>query len=154
MISYVSRQAWELTATSAPASPVFCNILRPMRKALFAIALTGLLAVTLSAQDDAAYQGYMKTVAANFGPLRMAMDNDAAKAPAVALAATFDKVAIYWKGKNAADAVAFAETARDTAKAIAAGDGDLAANKMKLQQQCGGCHMAHRGGAAPNFMIK
>jgi hypothetical protein len=125
-----------------------------MRKALLAVALTGLFALSLSAQDDATYQGYMKTVAANFGPLRNAADAAAAAAPAGTLADTFEKVAAYWKAHNAPDAVAFAETARDAAKAIAAGTGDLAANKMKLQGTCGGCHMAHRDGAAPNFKIK
>ena len=56
--------------------------------------------------------------------------------------------------KNVADAVTFSESARDAAKAIADGQGDKAANLMKLQQQCGGCHMAHREGTAPNFKIK
>lgn len=125
-----------------------------MRKALFAIALTGLLAITLSAQDDATYQGYMKTVASNFGPLRMATDAASAKAPATALADTFEKVVAFWKAHNAPDAVMFAENAHDAAKAIADGNGDLAANKMKLQQQCGACHMAHREGKAPDFKIK
>ncbi len=65
---------------------------------------------------------------------------------------TFTKVAAYWKAKNAPDAVTFAESARDAAKAIADGQGDKAANLMKLQQQCGGCHMAHRGGGRGNFI--
>jgi mono/diheme cytochrome c family protein len=125
-----------------------------MRKALLAIALTGVFAITLSAQDDAAYQGYMMTVQTNFGPLRMAMDNDAAKGPATALADVFGKVAAYWKAKGVADAVGFAETAQTAAKDIAAGKGDLAANKMTIQGTCASCHMAHRGGGRGAFTIK
>ena len=79
---------------------------------------------------------------------------DLAQTPATTLADTFDKVAAYWKAHNAPDAVMFAENARDAARAIADGTGDKAANTMKLQAQCGGCHMAHREGAAPNFKIK
>ena len=67
---------------------------------------------------------------------------------------TFTKVAAYWKAKNVADAVTFAERARDAARAIADGQGDKAANLMKLQQQCGGCHMAHRACGRGNFTIK
>ena len=57
---------------------------------------------------------------------------------------------------NVADAIAFSTTGRDAAKAIAgSSDADAqAANMQKLQGTCGGCHMAHRGGAAPNFTIK
>jgi mono/diheme cytochrome c family protein len=96
----------------------------------------------------------MKTVAANFGPLRNATDAAAAAAPAGTLADTFNKVADFWKAHNAPDAVTLAETARDAARAIATGTGDFAANKMKLQGTCGACHMAHREGKAPDFKIK
>jgi hypothetical protein len=126
-----------------------------MRKALFSVSLIGVFALTLVAQDDeATYQTYMKTVAANFGMLRNAPDNAAAKAPATTLADTFDKVAAFWKAHKVPDAVTFAENARDAAKAIADGTGDKAANTMKIQAQCGACHMAHREGTAPNFKIK
>jgi hypothetical protein len=126
-----------------------------MLKALFSVSLIGVFALTLGAQDDEAmYQAYMKTVAANFGTLRNAPDNAAAKAPATTLADTFEKVAAFWKMHKAPDAVTFAENARDAAKAIAEGTGDKAANTMKIQAQCGGCHMTHREGAAPNFKIK
>ena len=73
-------------------------------KALLAIAVAGIFALTLGAQDEATYQTYMKTVAANFGPLRNAADNAAAKEPATTLADTFDKVAAFWKAHNAPDA--------------------------------------------------
>jgi hypothetical protein len=125
-----------------------------MRKAFFLVPLIGVFALTLGAQDEAMFQTYMKTVAANFGPLRKAPDNAAAKEPATALADTFDKVAAFWKMHNAPDAVTFADNARDAARAIADGTGDKAANTMKLAAQCGACHMAHREGTAPNFKIK
>jgi len=125
-----------------------------MRKALFSVSLIGVFALTLGAQDEATFQTYMKTVAANFGQVRNAADNAAAKAPATTLADTFEKVAEFWKMHKAPDAVMFAENARDAAKAIADGTGDKAANTMKLQAQCAGCHMAHREGTAPNFKIK
>ncbi len=101
----------------------------------------------------------MKAVGASFGPLRMAVmakDTAAAAAAGTKLEATFSDVLAYWQKKGASDAVGFATNARDAAKAIAgsASADDQAASLMKLQQQCGGCHMAHRGGAAPNFMIK
>jgi hypothetical protein len=132
-----------------------CNILLPMRKAIFFVSLIGVFTLTLGAQDDeATFQTYMKTVAANFGQVRNAADNAAAKAPATTLAETFEKVAAFWKAHKAPDAVMIAENARDAAKAIADGTGDKAANTMKLQAQCGACHMAHREGAAPNYKIK
>ncbi len=125
-----------------------------MRKALLSICCVGIFALPLGAQDDATFQTYMKTVAANFGQVRNAADNAAAKAPATTLAETFDKVAAFWKAHNAPDAEKLAETARDAAKAIADGTGDKAANTTKLQGTCGACHMAHREGTAPNFKIK
>ena len=106
------------------------------------------------AQDDAQYQTWMKSVQSNVGAIRGAADNAAAAADATKLADTFDKVAVFWKARNADDAVKFAETARDAAKAIAAGSGEKAANLQKIQSTCGGCHSAHRGGSAPNFTIK
>jgi mono/diheme cytochrome c family protein len=96
----------------------------------------------------------MKSVPPSVGAIRGAADNAAAAPDATKLADTFDKVATFWKAKNADDAVKFAETARDAAKAIAAGTGDKAANLQKIQSTCGGCHSAHRDGAAPNFKIK
>jgi mono/diheme cytochrome c family protein len=50
--------------------------------------------------------------------------------------------------RNAPDNAA---AAGDAAKAIASGTGDKADNLQKLQGACGGCHSAHREGAAPNF---
>jgi mono/diheme cytochrome c family protein len=86
----------------------------------------------------------------------MAKDTAGAAAAAAKLEATFSEVLAYWQKKNVADAVTFATAARDAAKAIAGSTSAdaQAASLMTLQQQCGGCHMAHRAGAAPNFSIK
>ena len=106
------------------------------------------------AQDEAQYSAWMKSVPPTVGAIRNAPDNAAAAADATKLANTFDDVATFWKARHADDAVNFAETARDSAKAIAAGNGDKAANLQKIQATCGGCHAAHREGTAPNFKIK
>jgi hypothetical protein len=106
------------------------------------------------AQDDAQYQTWMKSVTPSMRAIRSATDNAAAAAEATKLAETFDKVATFWKARHADDAVKFAETARDAAKAIAAGSGDKAANLQQIQGTCGGCHSAHREGTAPDFKIK
>ena len=125
-----------------------------MRKILLFIAIATGFGILAVAQDDAQYQTWMKSVPASVTAIRNATDTAGAAADATKLADTFDKVATFWKGRNATDAVQFAETARDAAKAIAAGDGDKAANLQKLQAQCGGCHRAHREGTAPDFKIK
>ena len=125
-----------------------------MHKTCILIAMLAALGVVGVAQDDAQYQTWMKSVPPTVGAIRNAADNAAAAGDATKLADTFDKVAVFWKARNADDAVKFAETARDAAKAIAAGSGDKAANLQKIQSTCGGCHSAHRGGSAPNFTIK
>jgi mono/diheme cytochrome c family protein len=126
-----------------------------MRKSLFLLAISLVFAVVAVAQiSDDEFKALMKSNGANVMAIRDAADNAAAAPAANKLVATFTKVAEYWKAKNAPDAVTFAENARDAAKAIADGQGDKAANLMKLQQQCGGCHMAHRGGGRGNFTIK
>ncbi len=125
-----------------------------MRTAFTLIFTLSVFCVTGTAQDDAQYQAWMKTVQPAVGAIRNAPDNAAAAGDARALADTFDKVATFWKARNADDAVKLAETARDAAKAIGSGTGDKAANLQKIQGTCGACHMAHREGAAPNFKIK
>jgi cytochrome c556 len=130
-----------------------------MLRSTLLIAICALVSTVAFGQDDAAYQGYMKAVQPSFGALRMAVmakDAAAASAAGTKLAATFDAVLAFWQKKGAADAITFATNARDAAKAIASStNSDVqASNMMTLQQQCGGCHMAHRAGAAPNFSIK
>jgi hypothetical protein len=128
-------------------------ILVPMPKTCILIGALATFGILGVAQDDAEYKTWMRSMSPTVGAIRNAPDSAAAAADATKLADTFDKVAIFWKAKNADDAVKFAETARDAAKAIAAG-GDKAANLQKIQSTCGGCHSAHRGGSPPNFVIK
>jgi len=126
-----------------------------MRKSLFLLAIPVAFAALAIAQiSDDEFKTLMQSNAANVTAVRDAADAAAAAPAANKLVDTFTKVAAYWKAKNAPDAVTFAESARDAAKAIADGQGDKAANLMKLQQQCGGCHMAHRAGGRGNFTIK
>jgi len=126
-----------------------------MSKSLVLPAISLVFAVLATAQiSDDEFKTLMQSNGANVAAIRDAADNAAAAPAANKLVDTFTKVAAYWKAKNVADAVTFAESARDAAKAIADGQGDKAANLMKLQQQCGGCHMAHRGGGRGNFTFK
>ena len=85
--------------------------------------------------------------------IRDAPDAAAAAEAANKMAATFDLVASFWKTRKTADAVLFAETARDAARAIASGDGDKTANLQKIQQQCGACHAAHRADNDPDRKV-
>jgi mono/diheme cytochrome c family protein len=116
-----------------------------MRRPFLVTGLSSLLALGLAAQVvDPQYQAWMKSMQPSMMAIRNAPDNAAMVGAANKLAATFDQVAMYWKAKQTADAVGFAETARDAAKAIAAGSGEKVANLEKIEQQCGACHMAHR----------
>ena len=126
-----------------------------MCKSLFVIVISSSFAALAVAQiGDDEFKTLMQSNAANVTAIRDATDTAAAAPAANKLVDTFTKVAAYWKAKNTPDAVTFAESARDAAKAIADGQGDKAANLMKLQQQCGGCHMAHRAGGRGNFTFK
>jgi mono/diheme cytochrome c family protein len=126
-----------------------------MRKSLFFLVIPLVFAALAIAQiSDDEFRTLMQSNAANVAAIRDATDTATAGPAANKLVDTFTKVAAYWRAKNAADAVTFAESARDAAKAIADGQGDKAANLMKLQQQCGGCHMAHRAGGRGNFTFK
>ena len=116
-----------------------------MRRILLIAGLSGLFTLGLIAQAvDPQYQAWMKSMQPSLMAIRNAPDNAAMVEAANKLAATFDQVAMYWKAKQTADAVGFAETARDAAKAIATGSGDKVANLEKIEQQCGACHQAHR----------
>jgi mono/diheme cytochrome c family protein len=125
-----------------------------MRTTILMTISLAAFSVALVAQDAAEYKALMKSVPPAVGAIRNAPDNAAASAPATKLADTFEKMAAFWKAKHAEDAVTLAETARDAAKAIAAGNGDKAANLQKIQGTCGACHRAHREGSAPDFTIK
>jgi mono/diheme cytochrome c family protein len=126
-----------------------------MRRPLFLLVIPVVFAALATGQiSDDEFKTLMQSNAANVAAIRDATDTAAAAPAANKLVDTFTKVAAYWRAKNVADAVTFAESARDAAKAIADGQGDKAANLMKLQQQCGGCHTAHRAGGRGNFTFK
>jgi mono/diheme cytochrome c family protein len=123
------------------------------------ISLIAIFGMALSAQVvDPQYQAWMKSMQPSLAAIRNAPDQAAMVDAANKLAATFDQVAMYWKAKQTADAVGFAETARDAAKAIAAGSGEKVANLEKIEQQCGACHQAHRfqrgGDSDPDRAVK
>jgi len=115
------------------------------------------------AQSESDYQNWMKSNPVNVGSLNKnitAKDGAAAAADAQKLEATFKQVEEFWKKRGGADdAVNFAMKAQTAAAAIAkdaaAGNFDQASADVKsLQANCGGCHMAHREGAAGSFKIK
>ena len=115
------------------------------------------------AQSESDYQNWMKSNPVNVGSLNKniaAKDGAAAAADAQKVEATFKQVEEFWKKRGGADdAVNFAMKAQTAAAAIAkdaaAGNFDQASADVKsLQANCGGCHMAHREGAAGSFKIK
>jgi mono/diheme cytochrome c family protein len=126
-----------------------------MRKSLSLLAVSLVFVALATAQiSDDEFKTLMQSNPANIAAIRSATDTAAAAPAANKLVDNFTKVAAYCRAKNVPDAVTFSESARDAAKAIADGKGDKAANLMTLQQQCGGCHMAHRAGERGNFSFK
>ena len=125
-----------------------------MRKACILVCLSSLSALPLGAQVDRQYQEWMRSMFPSVAAIRNSADKAAARTAAAKLADTFDQVARYWSAKQSDDAVGFAEASRDAARAIASGTGDTAENLRKIQAQCGGCHMAHRGEDDPDRPIK
>ena len=132
-------------------------------RTLYVVTIVVVLAAVALAQVDAEYQGFMKANAANMGSLNKnitAKDGAAAAADAMKLEATFKQVGAFWTKKGGApDAVDFAMkgqmAAAAVAKAAQAGNMDEAAAQVKsMQGNCGGCHMAHRAGAAGSFSFK
>jgi cytochrome c556 len=115
--------------------------------AIFAFCLSGLVA-----QDELAqYQTWMKAAAGARGAAGKAVqakDVAAASAAAKTAAENFDSIATFWKGKGKDDAVGFATTARDAAKAAADAttSEDQAAALAKIGPSCAGCHMTYRDG--------
>ncbi|HEX3879333.1 MAG TPA: hypothetical protein VHW24_20265 [Bryobacteraceae bacterium] len=125
-----------------------------MYKLLFAVSIVFVFTASAGPQDEAEYANWMKSIQPSLRAIRSASDTAAAQPDAQKLADIFGKVADFWKARHADDAVKFAETARDAAKAIASGSGDKAAHLQEIQGTCQGCHSAHREGTPPNFKIK
>jgi mono/diheme cytochrome c family protein len=130
-----------------------------MKRTLLSISAIAVFAALCSAQDDAVYSSWMKSIQPSVGAIRTAIaakDNPTVSAEATKLAATFEQVVGFWTQRKADDAIGFAKAARDAAKTLAAAtdpDAQTAA-LATLNQQCGQCHMAHRGGGRGAFVIK
>ena len=124
-----------------------------MRRASILLSIFAFCAAGLSAQDDLAqYQTWMKAAAAANGKARAAVtakDNAAVAAEAKTMAESFDQIAQYWTKQKKDDAVTFAETARDSAKALGAATTpeDQTAAMTKLAGTCRGCHPIYRDGS-------
>ncbi len=131
-----------------------------MKRTLFLISVITVFAAVCSAQDDAAYSGWMKAINTSMRPLGAAVqakDTAAATTEANKVAAAFTDVAAYWTAKKTDDAIKLATTARDAAKTLAAAtDADAqAAALTTLRGTCMACHSAHRESVGPGqFKIK
>jgi cytochrome c556 len=123
-----------------------------MKQIVIGVIGAGILAAALSAQDDAEYQTWMKTVGATNGSLRKnleAKNADAAAADAKKLQDVFSHVHEYWMKKGVTDAMKFAMNASEGFGSVAA---DASASKFDeasatlktTSANCGGCHTAHR----------
>ncbi len=124
-----------------------------MHTRLFVLGLSCVFIVNLKAQVDAQYQGWMRSMQPSITAIRDAQDRNANAEAAMKLADTFDKVAMFWRARQKTDAVGFAETARDAAKAIASGSGDKTTNLQKIQAQCGSCHAVYRADNDPDRKV-
>ena len=99
------------------------NMLKPMKRTLLLLAGCAIFGGICSAQDAAAYSGWMKAVNPSVRAANSAItakDNAAVATEANKLAVIFDQVLGYWTAKKADDAIKLSTTARDAAKALAA----------------------------------
>lgn len=115
---------------------------------LFASCTAGLIA---QSADLAQYQPLMKAGAGANGALRAAVtakDAAAIKEQSAKAAEAFDGISKFWAAKQKADAVKFAEDARDAAKAVGTASDDAAQQAAlgKLGATCMGCHAVYRNG--------
>ena len=121
-----------------------------MKQLICLLALVMVLGIATRAQDDA-YSAIMKQV----GPAAQSLNKNlmAKSADSVAdarkLQALMGQTHDYWQKKSVADATKFAADAqsgfKDVADQAMAGKYDDAAATLKMtQNNCQGCHMAHR----------
>ncbi|HXJ44649.1 MAG TPA: hypothetical protein VNH18_35505 [Bryobacteraceae bacterium] len=128
-----------------------------MRRASILFSVFAFCAAGLIAQDAdlIQHQTLMKAAAGANAALRAAVTaKDAAsiKENSGKMAESFDAISKYWARQQKADAVKFAEDARDAAKAVgAATEADQAAALGKINGNCRGCHMAYREGNTNAF---
>jgi hypothetical protein len=123
-----------------------------MKRFLFMTTCFTVLGVTVVAQGDGEYQGWMKSAGAASGSLRKnleAKNADGAAADAKKLQDIFGHVHSYWSEKHVEDAMKFAMDAGtgfgEVAEQAAAGKFEDASATLKTTSaNCGGCHTAHR----------
>jgi cytochrome c556 len=129
---------------------------------LFTIGTVAVASVAL-AQDDAAYQGWMKTTGATVGAIRKNIEGkmgDQVAADADKLAVVFKQVGKYGQKRGGADdAVGASEKATTAASQLSvaakAGNMEQAAAELKnLSATCASCHSAHREKVEGGFKIK
>ena len=138
------------------------DIIHRMKKGLVPPALLTLgFSLCIIAQTEADYSGWMKDIAQTKGKVAKGVASKSADVATDAehLAGLFGKVAAFWQGRNAADAVTIAKSAESASNdlAAAAKAGDEAKQQADLQTingACGMCHMAHRAGEKGNFSFK
>jgi cytochrome c556 len=127
-----------------------------MKRSLLLFACMSALSLTAVAQDDATFQGWMKTIGGTGGSLRKnleAKNADGASADATKLKEVMMQVENYWKKKGVEDATKISQTAStaygEVATDAAAGKFDEASASLKqASATCAACHMAHREKAA------
>jgi cytochrome c556 len=123
-----------------------------MKRFLLTSACFAVLGVSVVAQDDAEYQGWMKSIGATAGSLRKnleAKNAEAAAADAKKLQEILGHTQSYWGQKHVDDATRFAADAGtgfgEVAQEAAAGKFEDASATLKTTSaNCGGCHTAHR----------
>jgi hypothetical protein len=113
----------------------------------------------LSAEDKAKFQGWMKAMQPQVVAVRNVItskDKTPLGAESDKLSGMFAQVADFMKQHQSADAVQFAETARDAAKSI--GAVQLQVEQIlalrKVSEACSGCHVAHRAGKQGDYKIQ
>src|ERR1039458_3148684 len=112
-----------------------------MKRTLLLICVISVIAAVCSAQDDAVYSSWMKTMQPSVMAINAAItakDNPTVAAEANKMAATFEQVVGFWTQRKADDAIGFAKAARDAAKTLAsATDSDAqTAALLTVQAQC------------------
>lgn len=119
-----------------------------MKLALLAITASGLV---LTAQDDAKFEEWMKSVDTSAKVLRKVEKKTGAETVenAEKIGAAYENMIGYWRQKNAADALKLSEEGKaaavELASAANAGDAEKAeAAFKKVGGTCRPCHEAHR----------
>jgi hypothetical protein len=126
---------------------------------IHADAVKMLKPVELSAEDKAQFQGWMKGMQGLVTGVRtviVSKDKAPLKENSGKLAARFDEISKFLAAHQSAEAVPFAETARDAAKSISATDVQVQQilALRKVQESCANCHVAHRAGKQGDYKIQ